>query len=256
MSVQNNNINNNGHIQATPIDEVKKDKLPSIPELLKLLMLEGTERLRVKKLEDLKKVAASQQEVGFLNNLKSAFMRGANDDGSYTTGDQLKSLLLKASNPGSESLMHQLGALGLFDADAQNLQGVFANIKSLDDTDRSQELLAKLDSLGIKENQQPTQAQLDSLVQVASEPENADLFKYLTNNQILSPKKTFTKVEREDLIDRIRQLVDEKNQLNEIANHEISQLQSKINELQAHVVDLWKIYKRAIDAIIGNMRPR
>lgn len=254
---ENNTSLDNVDLSVTAINNPTDLKDKSIPQILKWIMFEGTESLRRQKLNELKKLATSQQEIGFLNNLRRVFMLGANEDGTFTVNEELKNLLNKVSNPGSEGLMQLLNELGLtFNAtySADSFQNLFAEIEALEDSEQSRSLLDQLESLGIQKGQQPTQKQLDDLVKCVSLPENIELRKHLTNNKILTTKDKFTRPERENFIESIRLAVEQKSTINEMASQTIMRLQSEIDKFQMYTVELLKSHKKMGDVILGNMR--
>ncbi|MBA3603066.1 MAG: hypothetical protein H0W50_05375 [Parachlamydiaceae bacterium] len=228
----------------------------SIDRLLKLIMFEGTEPLRLKKIAQLKNLATAQNEIGFLNNLRRILMLGAEADGSFKVSEELQKLLDKISNPGSEGLMQLLTDLGLeFNAthsDASFNQ-LFVDIEALPKEEKDL-LLNKLFSLGIEKGKKPTEDQLKALVTAVNNPENMALRKHLTKNKILSTKKTFNKAERENFIESIRLAVEQKSTLNEMIIQTTTRLQTEIDQRQQYVIMALKIYndaKKNINAKIG-----
>lgn len=228
----------------------------SIDRLLKLIMFEGTEPLRLKKIAQLKKLAAAQGEIGFLNNLRRILMLGANPDGSFTVNEELQKLLDKISNPGSEELMQLLTDLGLeFNATHtdESFNQLFKDIEALP-KDEKKLILSKLLSLEIEQGKKPTEEQLKALVTAVNHPENMALRKHLTKNKILAVKKEFSKPERENFIESIRLAVEQKSTLNEMIIQTTTKMQTEIDQRQQYVIMALKIYndaKKNINAKIG-----
>lgn len=254
----NSSIDTNNAIDGNvQVESVDGPENRTIEQLLRLIMFESTEHFRIQKLNELKKLATSQSEIGFLNNLRRVFMLGANEDGSFDVNDELKKLLDKVSNPGSEGLMQLLNDLGLtFNASysSESFQNLFAGIDALEDPELSQSLLDQLSALGIDKDQEPTAAQLEELVKFVSQPENLQLRQHLTGNSILSTKEKFTKAERENFIESIRLTVEQKSTINEMTSQTIIRLQSEIDKMQTLVVQLLKDYegiKKKINNNIG-----
>lgn len=250
MASETNSIPNNTIIDSNaqtssvsaPIDPNDPQNL-SMDALFRLIMFESTEQLRLQKINELKKLSSSQNEIGFLNNLRRVFMLGTNEDGTFTVNDELKKLLDKVSNPGSESLMQLLDELGLnFSAiySKESFQALFSGISALEDSELRQTLSDQLESLGIKNNQEPTKEQLEQLVQFVSQPENLALRKHLTDNGILTTKTQFSKPERENFIESIRLFVDQKSTINEMSSQTVIRLQSEIDKMQMYVIELVK----------------
>jgi hypothetical protein len=232
-----------------PGDDKPKDL--SIEALLRLIMFESTENLRLQKINELKKLSTSQSEIGFLSNLRRIFMLGGNEDGTFTVNEELKKLLEKVSNPGSENLMQLLEDLGLsFDAtySDESFNKVFAGIEGMTPAE-GQALREKLTGIGIEKGKVPTPAQLKELVKLAAQSENLKLRKLLTDNNILTTKSKFTKPERENFIESIRLATDQKNTLNEMTIQTISQHQTQIDQRQQYVIMAAKIYNDILKSI-------
>lgn len=229
----------------------KDPKDLSIEALLRLILFESTEYLRLKKIEDLKKLSTSQSEIGFLNNLRRVFMLGAKDDGSFEVTDELKKLLEKVSSPGSENLMQLLEDIGLtFDAtySDDSFNKLFAGIEAMN-PEEAKILKEKLTAIGIEKGKKPTPAQLTELVTVVTKPENLKLRKLLTDNKILATKSKFTKPERENFIESIRLITEQKNTINEMTIQTISQHQTQIDQRQQYVIMAAKIYNDILKSI-------
>lgn len=230
----------------------KDPKDLSIEALLRLILFESTEYLRLKKIEDLKKLSTSQSEIGFLNNLRRIFMLGADEkDGSFTVNDELKKLLEKVSSPGSENLMQLLEDIGLtFDAtySDESFNKLFDGIEAMK-PEEAQAFREKLAAIGIERGKKPTPAQLKELVTLVSKPENLKLRKLLTDNKILGIKSKFTKAERENFIESIRLVTDQKNTINEMTIQTISQHQTQIDQRQQYVIMAAKIYNDILKSI-------
>lgn len=230
-------------------------------ELFNLLMFESTEHLREKKLKELQELATSQSEISFLSNLRSILMIGANpNDGTFEINDQLKALLNKVSNSGSESLMAILDELGLkFTANysAESFSQLFSNIEALPSEERRQ-LLDKLNSIGIHKNQNssPSQEQLEELVKLATLGENMKLRKFLMDNGIMSTKDKFTKAERESLIESIHVNITQKQGIHGTKSQMVLHMETLIHQMQERVPDLQKTIKRVIDKMLDAIRSR
>lgn len=235
--------------------EDKKNEM-SIDALLRLIMFEGTENLRLQKIAQLKKLSTAQNEIHFLNNLRRVFMLGAKDDGSFTVNEELQKLLDKISNPGSEELMQLLTDLGLDFTAAYTVESfgqLFSEIEALKDEEKDL-LLSKLFSLGIEKGKKPTEEQLKDLVEAVNKPENLALRGHLTKNKILSTRKNFSKPERENFIESIRLAVEQKSTLNEMVIQTATRLQTEIDQRQQYVIMALKIYndsKKNINSKIG-----
>lgn len=229
----------------------KEPKDQSLETLLRLIMFESTENLRLQKIADLRRLATSQSEIAFLNNLRRIFMLGANDDGSFTVKDDLKNLLDKVSSPGSENLMNVLEEIGLtFDAtySEESFNKLYAGIDAMDPAE-AKTLKDQLSAIGIEKGKKPTPDQLKKLVNLAGKPENLKLRKLLTDNKILTIKSKFTKVERENFIESIRLVTEQKNTLNDMTIQTISQYQTQIDQRQQYVMMAAKIYNDIIKSI-------
>ncbi len=243
------------------VSNVKSIKDPLDPNtgmntLFTWLMFESTENLRLQKLNELQELASSQAEIAFLSNLRSIFMISAKDDGSFEITDELRKLLSKVSNPGSESLMKLLEEIGLkFTATytADSFKKMFDEIDALPE-DQLTIMKDKLTAIGIDRNSVPTQQQLDELVKLVTNPENLAIRKLLTDNNILSVKQKFTKAERENFIESIRLTVKQMEAMYETKSQSVLHLQSLINQMQEHVLQLVKDYKRIFDKILHNLK--
>lgn len=241
-------------VKINPLEKKKPlDHNSGWRELFEELMFESTESLRKKKLEALRELATSQQEISFLNNLRSILMIGANSDGTFDVNDQLKALLDKASKPGSESLLAILDELGLkFTAKhtPESFKNLFSNINDLP-ADQKQKMLDKLSAIGIHAYPPPpTQEQLDELVKLATLGENKELRKLLTDNKILGPKEKLTKAERESLIESIHINVNQKQSIHGTKSQMALHMETLINQMQERVPDLQKTVKRIIDKML------
>lgn len=250
------NVNQVEIEKAAPAVEAKKTEHRSIERLLKAIMFESTENLRLQKLAELKKLSNSQNEIAFLSNLKRIFMVGAKEDGSFEVNEELEKLLKRMSNPGNESLMQLLVDLGLdFNAvyNEANFTTLFNNIESLNTEDRDL-LINKLFSLGIEKGKIPTEEQLKALVEAVSQSDNLALRKQLTESNILSTKKSFSKPERENFVESIRLAIEQKSTLNEMVIQTATRLQTEIDQRQQYVIMALKIYndaKKSIGSRIG-----
>jgi hypothetical protein len=226
-------------------------------ELFRIMMYESTSKLKKQKLALLKELASSQSEISFLNNLRSILMIGANTDGTFDVNDQLKALLEKVSNPGSESLMGMLDELG-FKFTAKHSEDSFKNLfDSLDKLpqEEGQAIFDKLSEIGItKYPPPPTQEQLDALVKLAAKEDNMKLRKLLTDHKILGTKDKFTKGERESLIESIHVNVNQKQTIHGTNSQKALHMETLINQMQERVPDIQKTLKRIFDKIIDNFK--
>lgn len=243
--------------KAAPTSATKKTENRTIDRLLRIIMFESTENLRLQKIAQLKKLSTAQNEIAFLNNLRRVLMLGANGDGTFDVNEEMQKLLNKMSNPGSEDLMQLLIDLGLnFNAvyTEGNFKRLFEGIENLTDKNERDNLLTHLASLGIEKGKAPTQEQLKALVDFVNKAENLPLRKHLTDNNILATKKSFSKPERENFIESIRLAVEQKSTLNEMVIQTATRLQTEIDQRQQYVIMALKIYndaKKNINAKIG-----
>lgn len=231
-------------------------------ELFNLLMFESTDELVQKKLKELKALAASQAEISFLNNLRSVLMIGANADGTFEMNDKLKALLNKVANPGSETLMGLLDELGIkFSAEfkGDSLETFFSGIDALP-ADERQELMDKLSAIGIERHadgggeQVFTPDQLEELIKLATQEENTRLRKLLVDSGAMKTQTTFTKAERESLVESIHMHVNQKQSIHGTKSQMVLHMETLINQMQERVPDLQKTLKRIIDKLLDNLK--
>jgi hypothetical protein len=224
---------------------------PSIQALLKCIMFESTENLRLQKLAEIRKLTGAQSEIQFLSNLRRVFMFGSNDDGTFTVNDDLKKVLKKVSNPGSEDLLQLLSDMGLnFTATytKDNFQGLFSDIEALD-AEKSQPFLDQLEAIGITKGQIPTDEQLAALIETISKPENLELRKLVVDRDILTTKSSFTKAERENFVESIRLAIEQKNVIIEMNFQTVTRLQTEIDQRQQYVTIAGKIFNDMMKSI-------
>lgn len=252
----------------------------SLDQLINIIRLMRTDTLSNKTKDELKKLKGGLEEVKILDHLRHLIVTEANDDGSLKLTDDLKQTLAKMALPGNENLLeilHDIGFEYKTKYDKSNLANFFQAIDAQD----AQNIKDKLKEIGVEEGQDPTPEQLDqinykSLRETLAEmgftndlksiddglqeklldfvmiPENGDVRKLLYDNNILVlAKEEFTKAEKDELIDAIRSVVEQKQMFNDMAFQTMTRLESEMDQTYQYLLSSTKTIH---EALIRNAR--
>lgn len=247
----------------------------SLDQLINIIRLMRTETLSSKTKEELNKLKGGLEEVKILDHLRHLIVTEANDDGSLKLTDDLKQTLGKMALPGNENLLQILSDIGFEFKTQYNKDKLASFFQALDAKD-AQNFNDKLKEIGVEEGQDPTQEQLDqinykSLRETLAEvgitddlkgiddalqeklldfvilPENGDIRKLLHENGILVlAKEEFTKPEKDELIDAIRSVVEQKQMFNDMAFQTMTRLESEMDQTYQYLLSSTKTIHEAI----------
>ncbi len=252
MANESDAIDQKPPIQKPEILEVDVSK-QSVEHLINLIRMKRTNELRQQKKDELNKLTKGQSEVSFANNLRRVLTLGSKTDGSFEMNEELEKMIAKALEAEDDSLTDLLYGIGIrFDVnfDQENFDTL---LEALEEEENAP-MKDKLSGIGITKGMTLSEEQIQKLKDLVNEDGNSDIRNLFKDSQLLKSQKSFSKAEKENIVESIRLFVDQKHSLNDMSIQTLIRLESEMDQTYQYLMSIIKNFSDSLRSLARNIK--